>query len=432
MEIENNQINLGESGIVVAENWSLQGNQFQDENGSQFINNLTDIKLYNDKLLEKKFRNLFVTIPHTDISYNTLHQDIVANFKTKFVITCQELHEDQDTHIHQLIIFDGQQQLKKYHKTLINYNLRVKGAIQYESPKSIPAVITYIKKDLEYLVTGNEEEHMKKTGRTGAPVGNTNNKSYQENKDDIYTELINCLKENTLTKEQAVEYLKQKNAREFILHNDKIMKYLEEHFAPKYEEWDIPELQMEHVTLKPWQKELWDILQTTPKPRQIIWIQGDYGIGKSFMLNYIETNYKYGVYNAGQSVSYDNVVYGYKQQGVIAWDLPRNFDWQQLKTPFCNIVEKFSDVGQYLTSKKYTGNKVRVKGHTIIFSNDSIPDELTHREIKIIKTNYVILKDGRVLVKNGDYTRYYKNIAEYKTTYQLEQDLDEVESENED
>lgn len=420
MEIENIQ-SLGKAEIKGSPDMVVTGTpNFQDENASQFINNLLDEKLYPETLLSKKFRNLFITIPHTDINYQELHDNIKQRFKTKFIITCEEEHEDKDTHIHQLIIFEGQQQLKAYHKHIANYNKRVKGAIEYQTPQHIPKVINYIKKDDKYIITGDLEEQMNKSGKAGAPKGNTNNKSYQEQKDDIYTELVKCLDDNTMTKAEAIKYLKQYNAREFIIHNDKLMKYIEDHFTPKYEEWDIPELKIEEITLKPWQRELWDIINTPPKARRIIWIQGDYGIGKSFMLNYIEQNYKYGVYNAGQSVSYDNVVYGYKQQGVIAWDLPRNFDWNTLKTPFCNIVEKFSDVGQYLTSKKYTGNKVRVKGHTIIFSNDNIPEELTHRDIVKILTDYKILDDGRVVVKNGNTYKYYKDIQEYK-------DFDDIE-----
>lgn len=423
MEIENIQ-SLGKAKINGSPDSVVTGTpNFQDENASQFINNLLDDKLYPTSLLTKKFRNLFVTIPHTDISYNILHQDIVDKFKTKFVITCEELHEDNDTHIHQLVIFEGQQQLKKYHNHLASYNLRVKGAVEYQTPQNIPKVINYIKKDDKYIIHGDIEEQMKKSGKAGAPKGNVNNKSYQEQKDDIYTELVKCLDDNTMTKEEAIKYLKQYDAREFIRNNDKIMKYIDEHFTPKYEEWDIPELKAEEIKLKPWQQELWDILNTRPKARQIIWIKGDYGIGKSFMLNYIEQNYKYGVYNAGQSVSYDNVVYGYKQQGVIAWDLPRNFDWETLKTPFCNIVEKFSDVGQYLTSKKYTGNKVRVKGHTIVFSNQSVPEELIHRDIKIIKTNYALTKDGRVVVQLGNTYKYYNNIEEFKLYHDSEEEL---------
>lgn len=412
MNFENKQ-SLGDLKITKIIEVADNGHYEQPNN-----NNLLDETIYPQTLLKKKFRNLFITIPHTDIEHERLHEDIKQKFKTNFIITCQELHEDGDTHIHQLIIFDGQQQLNKLHNHLAKYideGKRILGSIQYEAPKNISAVINYIMKDNNYVVYGNIEEHIKKTGKAGAPKGNTNNKTYQEQKDDIYTELIRCLDNNEMTKEEAIEYLKKYDAREFIKNNDKIMKYIDNHFQPKFEEWDIPELKQEEITLKPWQQQLWDTLQTRLKPRQIIWIQGDYGIGKSFMLNYIETNYKYGTYNAGQSVSYDNVVYGYKQQGAIVWDLPRNFDWENLKTPLCNLVEKFSDVGQYLTSKKYTGNKVRVKGHTIIFSNQNIPDELTHRDILKIKTNqFRTLPDGRIVVKFSDNEyKYYNTYDDY-------------------
>lgn len=429
-------------------NESVNGNNVNNKSNKQSYNekndfpkliatenhiDLFDPKFYNKKLLSKSFRNLFITIPHTDIDYKTLHTDIDNNFNTKYIITCEELHKDGDKHIHQLIVFEKQQRLNKYHNILASYNKRVGATINYQSPKDIPAVNQYIKKDDKYLQSGNEDIIKNKTGRVGAPLHNDNNKkSYQEQQDNIYKILLDKLDNKELDKEGVIEYLKNNNAKDFVMKNNSIMTYINKHFEKKYEKWDIPELKEENVILKPWQKELWDLIQTKPLARRIIWVKGDYGIGKSFMVNYIEQNYKYGVYNAGQSVAFDNVVYGYEEQGAIIWDIPRNYDWNTLTTPFCNIVEKFSDVGQYLTSKKYQGNKVRVLGHTIVFSNDDIPQQLKHRNIEYIYTDYEIINNKYVVrtKNNTEYIHtYFNNMKELKASYkehqkQIDTDID--------
>ena len=85
---------------------------------------------------------------------------------------------------------------------------------------------------------------------------------------------------------------------------------------------------------------MWDILQQKPKPRQIIWVEGKPSTGKSFLFNYIQENYKYRLYSAGQSASIDNVVYGYDEEGVIAWDIPKSYDFQQLGDALASSIEK--------------------------------------------------------------------------------------------
>ena len=291
---------------------------------------------------------------------------------------------------------------------------------------NIAKVINYIRKDNKYVVDGDVDKYITKTGKVGAPKNNKNNvKTYQEKKDDVYSSIIKCIDDKNMTRDEVIQYMKDNNAREFILHNEKIMKYIDDNYSPKYLKFIIPKPLKENVTLKSWQKELWDIVHTIPKQRRIIWIKGQYGVGKSFMLSYIETNYRYGVYNAGQSVSYDNVVYGYKEEGVICWDIPKTFDWKNLENALCNIIEKFSDVGQVLTSKKYTGHKVEVVGHTIVFSNEEPPAGIRHRDVKQIRTDYDVTDDGRIKVVNGNITRYYESLKHYENYLKKMEDMEE-------
>ena len=87
------------------------------------------------------------------------------------------------------------------------------------------------------------------------------------------------------------------------------------------------------------------------------------------------------MYDAGQSASLDNVVYGYDEEGVIAWDLPRTFNFQDLGNSMASVIEKFSDFGQSITSKKYSGKTQKVLGHCIVFSNSKPLEQLGHRDI---------------------------------------------------
>ncbi len=51
-----------------------------------------------------------------------------------------------------------------------------------------------------------------------------------------------------------------------------------------------------------------------------------------------------------------------------------------------STIEKFSDFGQTLTSRKYKGKKIDVLGHVIVFSNRHCLDQLSHRDIIRINT----------------------------------------------
>ena len=137
----------------------------------------------------------------------------------------------------------------------------------------------------------------------------------------------------------------------------------------------------DNITLTKQQQKVWELLQTTPKQRRIIWVTGQYGSGKSFLMNYISKNHEYLMYNAGQSIQFDNVAYGYDEEGVIAWDLPRTFDFQNYGDALANVIEKFSDFGQTITSKKYNGKTQQVLGHAIVFSNHNPIHQLLHRDI---------------------------------------------------
>lgn len=118
------------------------------------------------------------------------------------------------------------------------------------------------------------------------------------------------------------------------------------------------------------------------------------------MFNYINENYDYGIYSAGSTASLDNAVYGYEEQGAIAWDIPKNYDYETFGNSLASTIEKFSDYGQYLTSRKYAGKKIQVKGHVIVFSNRPVIAQLKHRDIIEINTHDDLTQEEKLKVWN--------------------------------
>jgi hypothetical protein len=121
------------------------------------------------------------------------------------------------------------------------------------------------------------------------------------------------------------------------------------------------------------------------------------------------------MYDAGQSASLDNVAYGYDQEGVIAWDLPRTFDFEEKGDHIANVIEKFSDFGQSITSKKYKGKTQQVRGHTIVFSNREPLEQLAHRDIVHINLEKEIPPQGKGEVEASETMHNDDEVAtEYK------------------
>ena len=145
-----------------------------------------------------------------------------------------------------------------------------------------------------------------------------------------------------------------------------------------FEELPDPEMP-EDLVLLPWQQQVWDLIQGEPVRRHIIWVSGDPGSGKSLMVDYMETNFKRGVFNAGRGSSYDSVAYRYMREGVVIWDLPMNYDFDKFGKFLYSAIEKFSDYGQLLSSSKY-------QGHVVVFANRPCPVCLHHRDIVVINS----------------------------------------------
>ena len=260
----------------------------------------------------------------------------------------------------------------------------INGSIEYEKPRSTGAVIKYL-----YKEETSVEPPIEYGERPNNHGGHMKAKNQNEN-DKEYSIAIELAEQGNL--DEAMEHIKTIDPQKYLQYKETYSENLKtENKVRKY--YDLPDYS--NATLSETQKEVWELLQTTPKPRRIIWVSGQYGSGKSFLYQYIKSNHEYEMYDAGQSASLDNVAYGYDQEGVIAWDLPRTYDWDEKSNHLANVIEKFSDFGQSVTSKKYKGKTQQIRGHTIVFSNEPPISQLQHRDIIHIELKKTNCKKGK-------------------------------------
>jgi len=272
------------------------------------------------------------------------------------------------------------------------------------------------------------EELFKGTGikpKTGRPISKV---SHQE---QINQDLSQVYNDETKTDEEKLNEIKDRQPAFYTQHKDKIKSVIQESNVKDRFEYIVKT--SENTKLSRWQEQLWNLINEQPKNRRIIWVYGKPNSGKSFMFNYIQDNFTKELYSAGQSASADNIIYGYDGEGVIAWDLPKNFNFNndELVNSLTSVIEKFSDFGQILTSKKYAGKKQRVLGHTLVFSNREPLEQLQHRDLVVIKTHedeprYKLkkLENGKDVyeIRTGMTSKYFYNKKDLDEYLEIETD----------
>jgi hypothetical protein len=337
------------------------------------LNNEQLTKQYHEKLLNRQIMSQFITIPQTTINEVELFNKLKDYKQITYLIVKLEQHKDEGLHIHIVLKFKSSTLLKHIHKIIMSFNDRTdkNGTIDYQTPKSLGASIQYLKKEETSVEDHPYLEHGEAPNENGRPLKKTGNT------DDAILEALQLAKDGNT--DAALESIKQSNTRDYLLFKNQIKETLLGEKQNK--KWTAPNMNKDNVTLSKSQKQVWDLIQQPPKARRIIWITGDYGSGKSYLKNYIENNYEYGTYDAGQSASLDNVAYAYNEEGAILWDLPRTYNFNELGDAIANVIEKFSDFGTKISSKKYNGKTTQVLGHTIVFSNHDPINQLKHRDI---------------------------------------------------
>ena len=299
---------------------------------------------------------------------HTLVDNIKEYKQVTYLLAKREQHKDHGEHIHLVVKFKQQVKTRIIHNIIMNTEGKINGSIEYKKPDHIGKSISYLHKKESSL----EEpiEHGERPVNQGRPC------SSQDDKEPEYQSAIALAENGQL--DEALDIIKSADPIKYLQYKETFKENLTtENKVRKY--YDLPDYS--NAKLSSTQQQVWKLLQSAPKPRRIIWVSGEYGAGKSFLYQYIKSNHEYEMYDAGQSASLDNVAYGYDQEGVIAWDLPRTFDWEEKGDHIANVIEKFSDFGQSITSKKYKGKTQQVRGHTIVFSNAAPIQQLAHRDI---------------------------------------------------
>lgn len=316
-----------------------------------------DAKLYPKEFMAVRYRNHFITIPKTTIKHESIVDMIYKFPSVKYVAVAKESHKDKTNHYHILIQNNKHISRRFIHKHLEKLNGKVKGSINYQQTKNFQQSLKYIQKEGNVIEKGEY-------GLRGYTQGLSK---------------VIMLAEEGLTNE-AIQEFKNDNPVEYIKNKDGIENNLK-NMSLNTKKFPLPD--MTKVELYPWQQYVYDLIQSTPQQRRVIWVHGEYATGKSYFLSYLaeKHNYPYGVYVAGQTCSLDSLAYNYDEEGAIIWDIPKNFNWQDLLEPLCNVVEKFSDYGQVIQSNKYKGKTQHVRGHAMVFSNDECPVNLKHRDI---------------------------------------------------
>jgi hypothetical protein len=287
----------------------------------------------------------------------------------KYICVAQEEHTKEGKHYHILLTATAGIRIGAIHKRIMETQGDIGGSINYQQVETLKAVETYIKKDDNYEEWGEI----------------TTQKHQKDTKDELEEDL-NELYTNDKTLEENLEIFQAKQPAYYTQYYENILNHLQRKETKILKRWKPKVWNNTNTILKPYQKKIWEMIQEEPRERQIIWVKGKPGSGKSFMFNYINANHDWGIYNAGSTASLDNAVYGYEGEGVVAWDIPLNYDFKNYGDALASTIEKFSDYGQYLTSRKYKGKKIQVTGHVIVFSNRSVLPQLKHRDIIEINT----------------------------------------------
>ena len=306
--------------------------------------------------------------PQTTIEYTKLHATLKDYKQITYLATAEEQHKDEGLHIHIVIKLKQQVKISQIHSRIAQQEGLVKGTINYQAPTHILKSINYVKKDGKYQEYGDIPKQ-----KGGQPKQNTT------------LEAIKLAQEGHL--EEAIEIVRETNPLDYLKHKETLTENLRTENTTR-EKFPLPDLSV-GIKLRPYQEKVVELLNETPKARRIIWVEGRPNVGKSFLINYLSNleNYKYGVYHAGQSIKFDDLAYNYDEEGVIVWDFPKAYDWENLSNHAGQMIEKFSDYGQKISSKKYKGKTQHIRGHVLVCSNRPPIESILHRDVIHIKTH---------------------------------------------
>nr|AGH27831.1 AC1 protein [Tomato yellow leaf curl virus] len=164
-------------------------------------------------------KNYFLTYPNCSVSKEeALSQlkNLEAPTNKKYIKVCRELHENGEPHLHVLIQFEGKYQCKNQRFfDLVSPNRSAHFHPNIQAAKSSTDVKTYVEKDGDFIDFGVFQID-RRSARGGQQSGN-----------DAYAEAL-----NSGSKSEALNILKEKAPKDYILQFHNLSSNLDRIFSP--------------------------------------------------------------------------------------------------------------------------------------------------------------------------------------------------------
>jgi len=166
--------------------------------------------------------------------------------------------------------------------------------------------------------------------------------------DKIHWEVCRCT-------EQSIEYCQKKDTR-----------------TGEVYKWGFPREIKTITNLKPWQREVYDMLQQEPDDRTIVWIYDPVGCnGKTSLLKYLVVHAECIFTSGGKNADIINLIFNNKDymtihhNPIILWNLPRTVEAGHISY---NALESIKD-GCISNNKYECSSFVCPCPHVVVFAN---------------------------------------------------------------
>nr|AGH27855.1 AC1 protein [Tomato yellow leaf curl virus] len=172
-------------------------------------------------------KNYFLTYPNCSLS----KEDALSQLKNletptnkKYIKVCRELHENGEPHLHVLIQFEGKYQCKNHRFfDLVSPNRSAHFHPNIQPAKSSTDVKTYVEKDGDFIDFGVFQ------------IDSRSARGGQQSANDVYAEAL-----NSGSKSEALNILKEKAPKDYILQFHNLSSNLDRIFSPPLEVYISP------------------------------------------------------------------------------------------------------------------------------------------------------------------------------------------------
>nr|AEW67082.1 AC1 protein [Tomato yellow leaf curl virus] len=172
-------------------------------------------------------KNYFLTYPNCSLSKEEALSQL-KNLETptnkKYIKVCRELHENGEPHLHVLIQFEGKYQCKNQRFfDLVSPNRSAHFHPNIQAAKSSTDVKTYVEKDGDFIDFGVFQ------------IDSRSARGGQQSANDAYAEAL-----NSGSKSEALNILKEKARKDYILQFHNLSSNLDRIFSPPLEVYISP------------------------------------------------------------------------------------------------------------------------------------------------------------------------------------------------